>query len=92
MTAPPPHIRLFTCVLLLAWFLTPHFVQAEFIGKVVGVIDGDSIRVMHEGKSEQVRLLGIDCPEKRQPFGTWVKEYTSRLAFGEEDHGVRRST
>ncbi len=83
MTAPPHHIRLFTCVSLLAWFLTPHFVQAEFRGKVVGVIDGDSIRVMHDGKAEQVRLLGIDCPEKRQSFGTRAKEYTSGLVFGQ---------
>jgi endonuclease YncB( thermonuclease family) len=82
MTASPPHICLFTCVLWLAWFLTPHFVQAEFTGKVVGVIDGDSIRVMHDGTAEQIRLLGIDCLERRQPFGTRAKEYTSELAFG----------
>lgn len=37
-------------------------------------IDGDSIRVMHEGQAEQIRLFGIDCPEKRQPFGTRAKE------------------
>jgi endonuclease YncB( thermonuclease family) len=55
----------------------------EFVGKVVGVIDGDSIRVMHEGQAEQIRLIGIDCPEKRQPFGTRAKEYTSELAFGQ---------
>lgn len=68
-----------TIVLLLANISSAH---AEFVGKVVGVIDGDSIRVMHEGQPEQIRLLGIDCPEKRQPFGTRAKEYTSELAFG----------
>ena len=57
----------------------PPQARAEFVGKVVGVIDGDSIRVMHEGKAEQIRLLGIDCPEKRQFFGTRAKEYTSEL-------------
>ena len=36
----------------------------DFTGKVVGVVDGDSIRVMHDGKAEQIRLNGIDCPEK----------------------------
>ena len=64
--------------------LGPILAHAEFIGKVVGVIDGDSIRVMHDGKAEQIRLLGIDCPEKRQPFGTRAKEYTSELAFGQD--------
>jgi endonuclease YncB( thermonuclease family) len=71
-----------TSALLLAFILLPILALAEFTGKVVGVIDGDSIRVMHEGKAEQIRLLGIDCPEKRQPFGTRAKEYTSGLAFG----------
>ena len=42
--------------------------QAEVVGKVDGVIDGDSIRVMHEGQAEQIRLIRIDCPEKRQLF------------------------
>jgi len=51
---------------------------------VVGVIDGDSLRVMHEGKAELIRLIGVDCPEKRQPFGTRAKEYTSTLAFGKD--------
>jgi micrococcal nuclease len=29
-------------------------------------------------------LIGIDCPDKRQPFGTRAKEYTSELAFGQD--------
>jgi endonuclease YncB( thermonuclease family) len=36
------------------------------------------------GQAEQIRLLGIDCPEKRQPFGTRAREYTSELAFGQD--------
>ena len=51
---------------------------------MVGVIGGDSLRVMYEGKAVQIRLLGIDCPEKRQPFGTRANEYTSELAFGQD--------
>jgi endonuclease YncB( thermonuclease family) len=70
--------------LLLGLVLVPILSHAEFVGKVVGVIDGDSIRVMRKGKAEQIRLLGIDCPEKRQPFGTRAKEYTSELAFGKD--------
>ncbi len=84
MTAPSLRIRLFTNAVLLGWILAPVLAHAEFIGRVVGVIDGDSIRVMHEGKAEPIRLLGIDCPEKRQPFGTRAKEYTSELACGQD--------
>ena len=70
-----PLIHLFTCVWLLNWLLSPLSIHAEFVGHVVGVIDGDSIRVMHDGQVEQIRLVGVDCPEKRQPFGTRAKEY-----------------
>ena len=57
---------------------------ATFTGKVVGVSDGDTIKVMREGRAVKVRLHGIDCPEKRQPFGTRAKRYTSEMAFGKE--------
>lgn len=55
---------------------------ADFTGQVVGVIDGDSLRVMHNGQAEQVRLNGVDCPEKGQAFGQRAKKETSALAFG----------
>ena len=62
-----------------------HPSACRVVGKVVGVgesllqIDGDSIRVMHEGKAEQIRLIGVDCPEERQPFGTRSKEQARPL-------------
>ena len=57
---------------------------ATFMGKVVGVADGDTISVMRGGRAVKVRLYGIDCPEKGQPFGTRAKQYTSEMAFGNE--------
>ncbi|MBI2192780.1 MAG: thermonuclease family protein [Planctomycetes bacterium] len=54
----------------------------SFVGKVVGVSDGDTISVMRQGKAEKIRLYGIDCPEKAQPFGNRAKELASQLAFG----------
>ena len=51
-------------------------------GKCVGVADGDTISVMHEGKAEKIRLHGIDCPEKGQPFGKRAKQFTSDMVFG----------
>jgi len=54
---------------------------ADFTGRVVGVSDGDTITVLHNGKGEQIRLHGIDSPEKRQAFGHRAKQFTSNLVF-----------
>jgi endonuclease YncB( thermonuclease family) len=51
-----------TLTLLILSVCLPAFALV-FTGKVVGVIDGDTIEVMHLGKAERVRLWGIDCPE-----------------------------
>ncbi len=55
--------------------------QADFSGAVVGVLDGDTIEVMHDGVAEPIRLQGIDCPEKRQAFGQKAKQATAQLVF-----------
>ena len=54
-----------------------------FGGRVVGVMDGDTIKVLKEGRAEKVRLNRIDCPEKAQAFGTKAKQRTSDLVFGQ---------
>ena len=41
----------------------------DFSGPVVGISDGDTITVLHDGKGEKIRLNGIDAPEKGQAFG-----------------------
>ncbi len=74
--------RLFSIILLLASMASPAL--ADFTGRVVGVGDGDTLSVLHDGKAERVRLNGIDCPEKGQPFGTQAKAVTSAMAFGKE--------
>jgi endonuclease YncB( thermonuclease family) len=57
---------------------------ADFTGRVVGISDGDTISVPHDGRAEKIRLNGIDCPEKRQAFGQRAKQFTSKLAFGKD--------
>jgi endonuclease YncB( thermonuclease family) len=56
--------------------------QIVFVGKVIGVSDGDTITVLHNGAPEKIRLFGIDAPEKQQPFGDVAKRYASTRAFG----------
>lgn len=50
--------------------------------KVVGIKDGDTIVVLMDGKEQVIRLAHIDCPEKKQPFGTKAKQFASDLCFG----------
>ncbi|MEN30559.1 micrococcal nuclease [Salmonella enterica] len=42
---------------------------AEIQGKVIRVLDGDTIEVLQDNKSVRVRLVNIDAPEKKQAFG-----------------------
>ena len=51
-------------------------------GMVVGVSDGDTITVLHNGKGVKIRLYGIDTPEKRQSFGKRAKQFTSVMVYG----------
>jgi endonuclease YncB( thermonuclease family) len=74
-------MRLQASFLLL--FLVFNIAEAfSFTGEVVGVLDGDTLEVLHNGKAQRVRLHGIDCPEKGQPFGKVAKWATSALVFG----------
>lgn len=55
--------RLLISLIILVSFTSG--ANADFTGEVVGIIDGDIIEVLHDGKSERVRLHGIDAPEKK---------------------------
>ncbi len=57
---------------------------ADVSGPVAGIIDGETIEVLHNNKAERIRLNGIDCPEKGQAYGQKAKHAASDLAFGKE--------
>jgi micrococcal nuclease len=56
--------------------------QTELSGKVVRVIDGDSIVILCQKTTYEIRLEGVDSPEMGQPFGKTAKKFTSKLVFG----------
>ena len=67
---------------ILVLFLAPIFLFG-LDGKVVGVTDGDTIKILTpERQQVKVRLYGIDAPEKKQPYGTAAKRYLSDLIAG----------
>jgi micrococcal nuclease len=55
-----------------------------FGGEVVGVLEGSTIEVVRLGKTALIRLDGLDCPEKDQPYGDEVKPAISALVFAME--------
>jgi endonuclease YncB( thermonuclease family) len=66
----------------------------SFTATVIAVHDGDTISVRTAGATERIRLVGIDCPEYRQPYSARAKRFTSDLVFGKqvrvEPHGRDR--
>jgi len=52
-------------------------------GRVVRVIDGDTLVLLVSGNvQERIRLTGIDCPERGQAFGTKAKDALSERVAG----------
>jgi endonuclease YncB( thermonuclease family) len=60
--------------------------QAEILrGKVVKIADGDTLTVLDKSnRQHKVRLIGIDAPERKQPFGTVSRQNLADLVFGKE--------
>ncbi|QDV30324.1 Thermonuclease precursor [Planctopirus ephydatiae] len=73
-----------TAILLLAGLVlaAPPKVVEEFTGKVIGVTDGDTIKVLVNKDSVTVRLEGIDAPESGQSYGKKSKEALAEIVAG----------
>ncbi|EBP3183536.1 micrococcal nuclease [Salmonella enterica] len=56
---------------------------AQIQGKVIRVLDGDTIEVLQEQQPVRVRLLNIDAPEKKQPFGRWSTNQLKAMLEGQ---------
>jgi micrococcal nuclease len=70
-----------TFLLFWSFLLFPSLCLA-WQGKVVGVTDGHTITVMHDGRGEVIRLYGVYCPEKEQDFSRKAKQFTSEMVSG----------
>lgn len=69
----------------LIFFLVLLYTISSFEGKVVQIIDGDTIIVLNQKKQKlKIRLEGIDCPESNQDFGNKAKQLTSILCYAKQ--------
>ncbi|ENQ0930198.1 TPA: thermonuclease family protein [Acinetobacter baumannii] len=69
-------------ILLGSLLLVSNIANADFVARVIGVTDGDTITVLDRSNNQiKVRLADIDAPEKSQPFGAKAKQALSDLTF-----------
>jgi endonuclease YncB( thermonuclease family) len=78
--------RLLLRFVLVVGFLVCTGAAADTIsGRVVRVVDGDTLVLLIPGHiKERIRLAGIDCPERKQAFGTRAKQALARRVEGKE--------
>ena len=69
-------------VLLFLIISLPFMLLAQLKGKVVSIIDGDTVVLLDSLNTQhRIRLHGIDCPEKGQEFYQVAKDYLAQLCF-----------
>ena len=72
-------------LLLLLFFLCTLTNAQTLTGKVIGVKDGDTVVVIDAANNQTtLRLAEVDCPEKKQAFGTKAKQFTSDQVYLKE--------
>jgi endonuclease YncB( thermonuclease family) len=71
-------------VLLIIVFLfySNGYCQTILSAKVIGIKDGDTVEIIDkQNNTVTLRLAEVDCPEKKQPFGTKAKQFTADLVY-----------
>lgn len=66
---------------LLFLVLIPIIGNAQLVGKVISIADGDTFTMLVNNQQIKIRLHGIDCPEKGQDFSIVAKEFLSSYVF-----------
>ena len=78
---PIKNIVLF-CFILVSLFISTAY-SSYLLGKVVRVIDGDTVVVLDQNDEQhKIRLQGIDAPERKQAFGKKSKIFLSDSISG----------
>ena len=66
------------CSLVL--FVVAFSASADISGRIVRVLDGDTVEILDPGnRLTRVRLAGIDAPEKSQPYGQRSRQELSSM-------------
>lgn len=60
----------------------PAIGNAAFSAQVSAILDGDTFTVMQQQKKIVIRLYGVDCPEKVQPYGKQASRFAKAFLSG----------
>ena len=71
---------MFRTLYIISLLIVTYPVSADINGRIVRVLDGDTVEILGEGNQlKRVRLAGIDAPEKNQPFGQRSRQELSSM-------------
>lgn len=82
-TVPPPRSALDRGRERGEWVGSTLSEAETFVGRVVRVIEGDTMVVLRDGREETIRLQGIDAPELDQRFGSQATRFVKQLALNQ---------
>ena len=71
-------LKRYLATLLLLIICTPSYAD-QYEGRVIKVIDGDTIWVKTSNKHIKIRLSYIDAPELKQTYGVRSKNFLTNL-------------
>ncbi len=83
-------ILLILALIAMNYHYFDSYINGKFIespketAQVLRIIDGDTIEINWSGKKETVRLLGINTPEKGEPFYIEAKNFLNSTLIGKE--------
>jgi endonuclease YncB( thermonuclease family) len=82
--------QLFTSVFLLVLLqTTTHAEPLVLHGRIVRVMDGDTVTLLDENQTlRKIRLAGIDAPESAMPYGLHATLYLVSLVLGKTVEAV----
>lgn len=86
LPSPAAYYQVMRSFLLFLLLLTsPLAISAEpFSATVIHIWDGDSLVISTPEGPRQIRIFGIDAPEKTQPFNDQARQYLQQLILNQE--------
>ena len=69
---------------LMALFSSAIVFADDLAGKVITVIDGNTVQILCNNETHTVQLIGIDSPELSQEYGEASKKFLEKMVLGKK--------